>query len=75
MEMNLNIVRTDVCVCVNVYSARRTFRMQRTWLTEEPSEQGPQWGTSYLGCEVQMDEYEAVRGARQEAGPGGGTRA
>lgn len=46
-----------------------------TWLTEEPSEQGPQWGTSYLGCEVQMDEYEAVRGARQEAGPGGGTRA
>lgn len=47
---------------------------RRAWLTEEPSEQGPQWGTSYLSCEGQVDEYEAVRGARQEAGPVEGTQ-
>lgn len=68
MEINLNVVRIDMCV--NVFNARHTFRMQKSVLTEEPSKQGPQWRTSYFSCEVQMDGYKAVRDTRQEAGPG-----
>lgn len=62
MEMNLNIVSIDVgvrtCSMLDTCSECR-----RAWLTGEPSEQVPQWGASYLGHEVPMDEYEAGRSA------------